>query len=252
MRTVGQVSDDLGLTVRTLHHYDEIGLVSPSERSPAGYRLYADADLERLQHVVVYRRLGFTLEEIKALLDASGPDVRTHLERQREAVISRLGEQHQLVDAIDRALEKDMTGMQLTPQEQRELFGEGFSEEYASEAQERWGETDVWQQSQRRTSSYTKDDWVAIKAEADAVNEAFVAALSSGEPADGPAGVAAARAHREHLERWFYDVTPEMHRGLADMYVADPRFTASYEALAPGLATYVHDAIRAAAADRSV
>ncbi|MEO7059213.1 MAG: MerR family transcriptional regulator [Lapillicoccus sp.] len=246
--TVGQVADDLGVTVRTLHHYDEIGLVRPSERSRAGYRLYTGADLERLQHVVVYRRLSFSLEEIAELLEATGTDLEAHLLRQRATVIDRLSDLHDLVDAIDRALEKERMGMPLTPQEQKELFGGEFAEhqeEYAVEAQERWGDTDAWKQSADRTATYTKADWEAIKVDMDAVNAAAVAALQSGAPATSEAAMDAAERARQHIERWFYDTSPQFHRNLGDMYVSDPRFTKTYEDLAPGLAAYLRDAIHA-------
>ena len=94
--TVGQVAERFAITVRTLHHYDEVGLLSPSERTRAGYRLYTDGDLTRLQHIVVYRRLGFALEEIALLLDDSAADVAEHLRRQRAAVTSRLEEMRKL------------------------------------------------------------------------------------------------------------------------------------------------------------
>ena len=246
--TVGQVADELGVTVRTLHHYDGIGLVRPSERSRAGYRLYSGADLERLQHVVVYRRLGFSLEEIARLLEATGADLEAHLLRQRAAVIDRLSDIHDLVDAIDRALEKERMGMQLTPQEQKELFGGEFAEhqeEYAAEAEERWGDTDAWKQSSARTATYTKADWEAIKAEMDEVNAATVAALRSGEPPTSAAAMDAAERARQHVECWLYDVSPQFHRNLGDLYVSDPRFTKTYEDLAPGLAAYLRDAIHA-------
>src|SRR4051812_38450541 len=161
--TVGQVAERSGVTVRTLHHYDEIGLLRPSRRSASGYRLYTDADLVRLQHVVVYRRLGFSLEEVAVLLDDPEADVAAHLRRQRAAVMSRLDELAELVAAIDRALEAEVSGIQLTPEEQRELFGEGFTEEYQQEAQERWADTKAWRQSQERTARYTKADWQRIK-----------------------------------------------------------------------------------------
>jgi DNA-binding transcriptional MerR regulator len=153
--TVGQVAEQLGVTVRTLHHYDEIGLLVPTGRSSAGYRLYNAEDIARLQHVVVYRRLGFSLEEIAVLLKeqaaANGDAVIGHLRRQRAAVLSRLDEMRDLVTAIDRALEKEMSGIKLTKEEQKELFGDGFSEDDAEEAEQRWGETEAWKQSQRRT-----------------------------------------------------------------------------------------------------
>jgi DNA-binding transcriptional MerR regulator len=226
--TVGQVAERSGVTVRTLHHYDEIGLLRPSRRSASGYRLYTDADLVRLRHVVVYRRLGFSLEEVAVLLD--DPELA------------------ELVTAIDRALEAEVSGIQLTPEEQRELFGENFKEEYQEEARERWGDTEAWRQSQERTSQYTKADWETIKAETDGVNARFVDALQAGEPAAGERAMDAAEAHRQHITRWFFDCSPELHACISDMYVSDPRFTKTYEDIATGLAQYVRDAAHANAA----
>jgi len=242
--TVGQVADLFGVTVRTLHHYDEIGLLVPSERSRAGYRLYTDEDLQRLQQVVVYRRLELPLDEIATLLDG-GEGAAEHLRRQRATVMSRLDELHELVVAIDRALEREMSNQPATPEDLKELFGDGFRDEYQQEAQERWGETDAWKQSASRTKGYTKADWEQVKAEMDAVNAAFVAALTSGQPATSEAAMDAAEQHRRHIQDRFYDLDHDFHRGLADMYVADPRFTKTYDDLAPGLAAYVHDAIHA-------
>jgi DNA-binding transcriptional MerR regulator len=242
--TVGQVADVFGVTVRTLHHYDEVGLLVPSERSAAGYRLYSDGDLVRLQQIVVYRRLELPLDEIASLL-AGAEDASAHLRRQREAVMTRLDELTELVVAIDRALEREMEKRPATPAELTELFGDGFTDEYEQEAEERWGETDAWKQSQSRTKRYTKDDWVEVKAEMHAVNAAFVAALASGEPATSDAAMDAAEQHRLHIHERFYELSHDAHRGLADMYVADPRFAKTYEDLAPGLASYVHDAIHA-------
>ncbi len=243
--TVGQVAAQLDVTVRTLHHYDEIGLLAPSERSPAGYRLYTTGDLERLATIVVYRRLGFPLEEVASLLESNGADLATHLRRQRAAVMTRLDELRELVVAIDTALEKDMSNQPASTDDLKELFGDGFTDEYQAEAQERWGDTDAWKQSQSRTSRYTKADWEQVKAEMDATNAAFVAAMAAGEPATSEAAMDAAEQHRRHINDRFYALDHDFHRGLADMYVADPRFTKTYEDIAPGLAAYVHDAIHA-------
>ena len=241
--TVGEVAEQLDVTVRTLHHYDEIGLLVPSERTSAGYRLYTHKDIVRLQHVVVYRRLGFALEEIALMLDDPAADVGEHLRRQRKAVMSRLDEMRDLVAAIDRALEKEMKGVNLTKDEQKELFGDGFSDEYAAEAGHRWGETDSWKQSQSRTSKYTKEDWVQIKDEGAANSNAFVAAMNESVPPDSEQAMDLAEGARAQITKWFYDCSYEIHRGLAQMYLADPRFTKTYEDIAPGLAQYVHDAI---------
>jgi DNA-binding transcriptional MerR regulator len=240
--TVGQVSERFGVTVRTLHHYDEIGLLSPSERSRAGYRLYTEQDLTRLQHVVVYRRLGFALEDVALLLE-NPEGAAEHLRRQRTAVLHRLDELRDLVTAIDRALEREMSNQPATPDDLKELFGEGFHDARA-EAEERWGETDAWRQSQERTKGYTKADWEEVKAESDRTHQAFTDAMDAGEPPTSEVAMDAAELHRESMQR-FYDCSYEMHRNLADMYVGDPRFTATYDEIRPGMAHYVRDAIHA-------
>lgn len=244
--TVGQVADLFGVTRRTLHHYDEIGLVVPSMRSHAGYRLYSDDDLTRLQHVVVYRRLEFALEEI-ALLLAEPDSVQDHLRRQRAAVTTRMDELRGLVRAIDNALEQSMNDTAMTNKEMKELFGDAFEESYAAEAEERWGDTEAWKQSQSRTKNFTKEDWVAVKAEGDAVNAAFAECLDAGLPVDSDEASAAAEQHRRGIET-FYDCPHEFHTKLAELYVADPRFTKTYDDIRPGMAQYVHDAIVANAA----
>jgi MerR family transcriptional regulator, thiopeptide resistance regulator len=140
-------------------------------------------------------------------------------------------------------------GISLTPEEQFEVFGtDKVGGEWADEAEQRWGNTKAYKQSQQRTSKYTKQDWVKLKAEADEGLRAFADALRSGTPADSPAAMDLAEAHREYISRWFYDCDHDTHRGLAQMYTADPRFTKLYEHIAPGLAQYVHDAIVANAA----
>lgn len=240
--TVGRLADLTGVTVRTLHHYDRIGLLAPTERTSAGYRLYTAADVERLQRIVVYRRLEMSLEETADLLDGDDDPV-DHLARQRAAVMSRLGELTELVAAIDAAMEREMNQRPATDAEMREIFGDGFSDEYQNEAQQRWGDTDAWRQSAARTTKYTKDDWTRIKAETDAINAAFVAAMQAGLAADSDAATDAAERARTQIDQRFYDCSHDFHCCLAQMYVSDPRFTASYEEIAPGLARYVHDAI---------
>lgn len=245
--TVGQVAEALGVTVRTLHHYDEIGLVVPSERSPAGYRLYTEEDLRRLQHVVVYRRLGFPLEEIGQLL-AEGADVAAHLRRQRAAVTDRLEELAGLVQAIDKALEAQMNEYGISREEQRELFGDTFDDGYAQEAEERWGGSEAWAQSQQRARSYDKAQWQQIKDETDAINARYVDLMRSGAPAASTEAMDVAEEARQQICRWFYDCPREMHAAIAEMYVTDPRFTKTYEDVHEGLAQYVRDAVVANAA----
>jgi DNA-binding transcriptional MerR regulator len=244
--TVGRLAGLAGVTVRTLHHYDEIGLVTPSGRSPAGYRVYAAADVERLRQVLTYRRLGFGLREVAELVSDPDADTVTHLRRQRELLVGQQEQAAAMIAAIDKELEARAMGINLTPQEQLEVFGtDKAGGEWADEARERWGDTDAYQQSQRRTASYTKADWTLIKAEADSVLTGFAEALRAGLPASGGQAMDLAERHRQHISQYFYECGYPMHRGLADMYLADPRFTEHYESAQPGLAQYVHDAIYA-------
>lgn len=159
--------------------------------------------------------------------------------------MTRLDELADIVVAIDRALEREMSDQPATTEELKELFGDGFKDEYQQEAQERWGDTDAWKQSAARTKRYTKADWAEVKAEMEAVGAAFVAAKRSGEPATSEAAMDAAEAARLQIHNRFYDCSYDFHRNLGDMYVADPRFTKTYEDQEPGLAQYVRDAIHA-------
>jgi DNA-binding transcriptional MerR regulator len=249
--TVGAVARLAGVTVRTLHHYDEIGLLNASGRSEAGYRRYEDADLDRLQRILFYRELGFGLEQIKDVMTDGGADAVGHLRRQHAMLLNRIGRLKRMATAVEKAMEARTMGISLTPEERFEVFGDFDPDQYAAEAEERWGGTDPYNESQRRVARYTKADWQRIKAEGQAAIELVVAAMNAGKPADGPEAMEGAEAHRRQIDDAFYDLSHEMHVGLAEMYLADPRFTATYEKIAPGLAQYLHDAIKANAAARA-
>ncbi|HET9416663.1 MAG TPA: MerR family transcriptional regulator [Candidatus Limnocylindria bacterium] len=248
--TVGAVARMSGVTVRTLHHYDEIGLLRASGRSEAGYRRYADADLERLQRILFYRELGFGLDDIKTVITDGGADASAHLRRQHAMLLDRIRRLERMAAAVEKALEARTMGINLTPEERFEVFGDFDPDEHTAEVEERWGDTDAYRESQRRTSTYTKADWQRMKAESAAPVNRLVEAMQAGKPASAPEAMDAAEAHRRHISEWFYDCTYEIHSGLADIYLADPRFTATYEKIAPGLAQYLHDAIKANAARR--
>ena len=243
--TVGAVARLAGVTVRTLHHYDEIGLLKPSDRSDAGYRRYSEADLERLQRILFYRELGFGLDQVKDAMTDGSADASAHLRRQHALLQDRIGRLQRMVSAVEKALEARTMGINLTPEERFEVFGDFDPDQHAAEVEERWGDTDAYRESARRTKGYRKADWQAIKAEGQAAVDQLVAAMQAGKPADSPEAMEGAEAHRAQIDRWFYPCSYEMQVGLAEMYLADPRFTATYEKIAPGLARYVHDAIKA-------
>lgn len=248
MRTVGEVSELAGISVRTLHHYDEIGLLSPSRRSEAGYRLYAHEDLTRLQEILIWRALGFSLSEIGPLLEYSAHDRRTALRRQRQLVERERERLGAIVIALDAALQAEDNGTEL---EETSMF-DGFDpSQYEDEVKERWGHTEAYRESARRAAEYGEGEWAEIKAESEQIVVAFAALLRAGEPADGEPARAAAERHRQQISQWFYPCSLEMHRNLGEMYVVDPRFARTYEDQAEGLAGYVRDAIVANAVGRA-
>jgi MerR family transcriptional regulator, thiopeptide resistance regulator len=243
--TVGEAARLSGVSVRTLHHYDEIGLLVPNGRSGAGYRLYSAEDLRRLRQILLYRELDFSLDEIAEMLADPAAGTDDHLRRQHRLLRARKDRATALLSAVEREMEARKMGIALTPEEQLEIFGTDKMGEYEAEAEQRWGDTDAWQQSRRRTAAYTKADWIKIKAEADANIGGFAETLRMGAPADGALAMDLAEAHRRHISRWFYECDPAMHRGLAELYISDPRYIASYDEIEPGFSHYVHDAILA-------
>lgn len=239
--TVGAVAALTGVSVRTLHHYDHIGLVVPSVRTPAGYRGYTDADIERLHLVLVYRAVDMPLEEIRVLLDGEA-DALEHLRRQHQLLLNRSDRLQHMIKAVEELMSGHGNGIQLTAKEQVEIFGSAVFDEHAAESEERWGGTDAWNQSQQRTARMTKQDWIEFKADNDALLEALAQAHRDGvAPATRRANELAAW-HRANIER-FYDCDHEMHVCLAAMYSADERFRRYYDDAAPGLAQFVHDII---------
>jgi MerR family transcriptional regulator, thiopeptide resistance regulator len=246
--SVGELAQLAGVTVRTLHHYDEIGLLTPMDRTRAGYRRYTPADAERLHRILVYRQLGFDLARIAEILDDPDTDAMQHLRRQHELLRSEQRRLDGVIRSVEALMNAKKTGIDLTPDEMREVFGSFDPGQHADEAEERWGGTEAYRESQRRAASYDKAKWLEIRDEADAIHRELAAALADGQPADGPAAMDLAERHRQHIGRWFYDCTVEIHAGLAEMYVADPRFAQTYETIAPGLSRYLRDAIQANAA----
>ncbi|UQA93951.1 MerR family transcriptional regulator [Streptomyces halobius] len=249
--SVGQVAGYAKVTVRTLHHYDEIGLLVPSERSHAGHRRYGDADLDRLQQILFYRELGFPLDEVAVLLDDPDADPQEHLRHQHELLSARIGKLQEMAAAVEQAMEARRMGIDLTPEEKFEVFGDFDPDDHAEEAGRRWGGTDAYQESQRRAASYTKEDWKRFTGGFDALHRRMGDLLARGVPADSDAAMDVAEEHRRFISRHCYECTYEMHTGLGEMYVADERFTATYEAIRPGLAVYMRDAMLANAARHS-
>ena len=247
--SIGGVARFSGMTVRALHHYDRIGLLKPVQSHGNGYRFYDERHLERLHRILFYRDLGFPLADIAAVLE-SGSDEGEHLRRQQRLLQDKMRQLERLSTTLQRKLEAHALGIKLNPDELFEVFGEDDPTRHATEVERKWGDSQAFRQSQERAKTYSKERWKHIKAEGDAIQERSAQALRAGLLPQSQEAREAAEAHRQHLCRWHYDCSPEMHRNLGEMFAADPRFGASYDALAPGLAEFVLDSIRANADHR--
>jgi len=246
--TVGEVAELAHVSIRTLHHYHEIGLLEPARRTDAGYRLYGPAELERLHQVLLFRELGLSLEDIAVVLEEPPPERARALLLHRSGLEQRRRRTDAVIRAVDRAIEALERGETMSDNELFEGFEDFDHAQYAEEAEERWGDTDAYKQSMRRTKSYTKADWAAVQAEADGIMKRFVALMESGADPGSEEALAVAEEHRNHIGLRFYDCPPKMHAGLADMYEADARFGEYFEKYAEGLTPFVATAIRANAA----
>jgi MerR family transcriptional regulator, thiopeptide resistance regulator len=242
---VGAIARLSGVTVRTLHHYDAIGLVVPEARTAAGYRRYGRAEVERLQEVLFFRELGFSLEQIKEIVERPNYHRAAALERHRALLARKAGHLQAMLDAVDAAIEAEKRGTKMTSEEMLEVFGDFDPSQYAEEVEQRWGGTEAYRESARRTAAYRKADWEQIRRDGEEINAAFLALMAAGVPADSPQARAVAERHRAHISKWFYDCSVEIHRGLGQMYVADPRFTRNIDKAGPGLAQYMSAAIAA-------
>lgn len=239
--SVGKVARLAGVTIRTLHHYGEIGLLTPSDRTSAGYRQYSDADLDRLSRILFYRELGFSLDDIATMLDDPSVDRTEHLCRQHRLLNERLARLQAMVAAVEKEMEATMSSINLTPAEKLEIFGQSYNPEWETEAEEHWGGTEAWEQSQARAASFSKDDWKRFKTEGAELNRRLVAGYQSALAPESEEAMHLAEAHRQWVSQ-SWDCTPEMHRNLVDMYLADEGFMKTYEDMATGLTHWLRDA----------
>jgi DNA-binding transcriptional MerR regulator len=205
--------------VRTLHHYDQTGLLQPSGRTAAGYRLYSPQDLRRLQRVLFYRELGFGLDTIAVIIDDPGSTDGDHLRRQRQLLAARIARCQTMAAVIDKELSVRKLGISLTPQERLEVFGSTPLEDLADKAERGLGGTAEWPQ-QHRTSGYTVQDWQQL-AENASIHQRLLDAMNSGVPAGDPAVMDLAEEHRQHTDRWYHDCGREVHRQYARAYLAN-------------------------------
>lgn len=242
---VKEVADIVGVSIRTLHYYDKIGLLKPESISPAGYRLYTDHDLEKLQQVLFFKELEFSLQETKDIIDSPSFDKRHALKAHKELLIEKKNRLEGIIESVEKSLQAIEGGIKMDNKGMFDSFDmteiEKHKEKYAEETKQKYGHTDAYKESEKKTSKYTKDDWARIMRRS---NEIYtkIAALMDKEPSD-PQVQEAVGEWRQHITDSFYTCTPEIFRGLGDMYVNDERFTANIDKYKVGLASFLSKAM---------
>ena len=241
MFTVKQLSRLAGVTPRTLHHYDAIGLLKPSRMGENGYRYYADEALLRLQQILFYRELGLPLEQIKQIMGRRDFDLLAALESHRAELGKRIERLQRLVQTVDSTLEH-LKGEKTVSK--RQLFAAFSDEQQAEYEKEIAGKYDpaIVKESQRKWKSYSAADKQRIADEGNAAYESILAAMPKG--AASPEAQAGVERWRRHIE-YFWVPDDQQLLGLAELYNDDPRFKANFDKLDPRLAAFMREAVKA-------
>ena len=242
---IKEFAEQIGVSVRTLHYYDEIGLLKPSEVDVQnGYRFYDERSLERMQEILFYRELDFSLKTIAQILSSPDYDKQQALTRQRKLLLAKKERLERLIDALD-SMEKG-EGFMKPNNEYEDL-----KNKYAEEVRQRWGSTDAYKESQQRNTDFSQaaslldnTDFSQAASLLDAVFEEFAELDRSGISPDDEA----AKIQVEKLQRCitdnFYTCTNEILAGLGQMYVADERFKNNIDKHGEGTAEYVSQCIK--------
>ena len=236
MKTVKEVSRLTGVSVRALHHYDAIGLLKPAKVTEAGYRLYDDAALGRLQTILLFRELQFSLKEIKAMLDAADFDPIAAIDDQIRLLELRREHLDQLIDHARQIQRTGVMNMDFKAYDTKKL------DTYAAEAKERWGHTDAWRESQEKAKGKSQDTQIS---EADGLMDIFrrLGEYRTGSPADPEAQTLVAEL-RQYICDHYYNCTPQILRGLGQMYIAGGEMTENIDrAGGEGTAQFASEAI---------
>lgn len=236
---ISEVAKLTGITVRTLHYYDEIGLLKPSEITEAGYRLYSREDLEILQQILFFRELDFPLSQIKEIMNNPNYDKEEALKKQKELLIQQRQRIEGLIKLIEKRIEGD-NNMSFKEFDMNEI--EENKKKYAKEVKERWGTSKAYEESEKKTSSYNKKKWGDINQETSEIFKGF-AELRNSDPGSEEV--------QELVRRWqkyitdnFYTCTNEILSGLGLMYVEDERFKENLDKNGEGTAKLMAEAIK--------
>lgn len=238
--TINQLAKLAGVSVRTLHHYDEFGLLSPKRNEKNDYRLYTEDELFLLQQILFFRELDFPLDEIKKIITSANFDIVRALKDHKQMILLKKKRIDGLLKTIDKTI-KNITHK--TNMKDEDLYGNFSKEEmemYAKEAKERWGNTDAYKQSQARVAKMGKQGLDEALQKSGVITSAIADCMKEGVSVRNERMQKLIEEHYNWLNN-FYEPNLEIYKGLAEMYVADPRFKKTYEDIAAGLAQYMQD-----------
>jgi len=240
MYTIKQLADIAGISVRTLHYYDEVGLLKPSSIKENGYRYYAENEVLRLQQILFFRELEFSLDQIAKMLNSPNFDRKEALKDQKKLLNLKKERIERLLASLEKTINSMKGGDKMTNSDLFGSFTDDEMKQYKEEAQQRWGHTDAYKQSVQRTKNWTKADYKKVAIEGETITRAIAENIEKGiESKEVQRQI---EKHFKHISQ-FYDCSYEMYRNLGKMYVDDKRFTAYYDNFHPGLAEFMHNAI---------
>jgi DNA-binding transcriptional MerR regulator len=240
MYTVRKLSKLAGVTPRTLHYYDEIGLLHPSSKEENGYRYYDEGSLLRLQQILLYRELDLPLAEIKRILDGKAFDALDSLRGHQESLRQHIRRTERLIDVVDDTIQFLEGKKKMDEIKMFEPFNEKQQAEYEKEVAEKY-DPEIVKASQQKWKSYSKEDKQRIGDEGNAIYRDLALAFPKG-PAS-PEAQACVEAWRRHMS-YFWEPNEEQLIGLVEMYNHDPRFKANFDKVDPRLAEFMREAVR--------
>ena len=228
-----------GVSVRTLHYYDEIGLLKPAfVDGQNGYRFYDENSLCRMQEILFYRELDFSLKSILKILSSPDYDKQKALAEQQKLLILKKERLERIIDAVQSAREGKIT-MTAFDNERYETA----RKEYETEAKKRWGNTDAYKEHTQKTADYTKDKWQSVNDGLMNIFAKFADCHKDGNTADSDKAQALVKELQEYITANYYTCTKEILAFLGQMYVADERFKNNIDKYAPTTAEFVQKAI---------
>lgn len=243
--TVQKLGQMAGISTRTLRYYDEIGILKPARINSSGYRIYGQAEVDRLQQILFYRELGMSLEGIKEIITAPSFDRAKALREHREKLLEKRKQLDLLIANVEKTISSTEGRITMTDQEKFAGFKQKLIDDnekkYGREVREKYGDEAV-DRANNKVKNMTREEYDEITRLGNEVMETLHAAMQTGDPA-GELAQKAADLHRQWLSFYWDGYTKEAHAGVAQMYVDDERFTAYYDEKQPGTAKFLRDAV---------